>query len=145
MTTFLGSWIYSAKNWSRWFVCTTCGGVRKHSWPLLTQASTLISFFSFIFSMHCFSPTSGLPGSWLLACHLILNQLEEICKNLWYLLSPMFFSFWFYGQHSVAAAWTNPSPWNIGEYFGCYHLRVKSLIDRAYKFRWIKSEFIDFS
>ena len=69
---------------SRRFSCTDCGGIQNCRWPLLTLNFALLSLFR-----HCFSPTLGGP-------------------RMLFLSMPPYFSA-FYGQHSVAAAWTNPS------------------------------------
>ena len=44
--------------WSRRLAHITRGGGQKRSWPLLTLTFFFLSFFY----MHCFSPTSVLPG-----------------------------------------------------------------------------------
>ena len=48
--------------WSRWFVCATCGDVRKRNWALLTLTLALISlFFLYLICIHFFLPASGAP------------------------------------------------------------------------------------
>ena len=78
-------WPFSAWNstnqlyWSRRLVCTTHGGVRKHSWPLLTILSSSSSCF--LLPSIAFHPLQGYPGSWYSVYNLILTSLDDLCKQ----------------------------------------------------------------
>ena len=55
--------------WSKQLAFIICGGVCKHSWPSVTHTF-------FLSSVHCFSPTLGVPRKLNLSRHSYFNVLS---------------------------------------------------------------------
>ena len=91
--------------WSRRLVCTTHGGVCKHSWPLLTILSSSSSCF--LLTSDDFHPLQGYPGSWYSVYNLILTSLDDLCKqdsvmNIW-----LYININYSVNNGQVNAWTN--------------------------------------